>query len=112
MIPALDPGDLNWDGAPASEYRGRVRDGDRGEVMGGYPLMSMVARDVRSGQALPLYTRLLSSQRRVIAARTTRYSTPCRRRSAICTLARCRSLIAAMTGGDCGPPSCRPGARC
>jgi len=103
----VDPGDLNRDGAPASEYRGRVRDGDRGEgtsrncrrdsfanrrirhmsglasanqaltcliasatplcrraprvfrgareVVGGYPLMSVVARDVRTGRTLPLF---------------------------------------------------------
>ncbi|HHJ20085.1 MAG TPA: hypothetical protein ENJ84_09740 [Gammaproteobacteria bacterium] len=30
MILAIDPGDLNRDGAPRSELRGRVRDGNRG----------------------------------------------------------------------------------
>ncbi|WP_421620638.1 transposase [Alkalilimnicola ehrlichii] len=63
MILAIDPGDLNRDGAACSEYRGRVRDGDTGEIVGGYPLMSVVARDLDSGQTLPLLTRLLSSAR-------------------------------------------------
>ena len=63
MILAIDPGDLNRDGAPRSELRGRVRDGDRGEIVGGYPLISVVARDVRRGHTLPLLTRLLSVER-------------------------------------------------
>ena len=63
MILAIDPGDLNRDGAPKSEHRGWVRDGDRGEQVGGYPLMSVVARDVERGVSLPLITRLLSSNR-------------------------------------------------
>lgn len=63
MILAIDPGDLNRDGAPKSEYRGWVRDGDRGEQVGGYPLMSVVARDVERGVSLPLITRLLSANR-------------------------------------------------
>jgi len=63
MVLAIDPGDLNRNGAPKSEYRGRVRDGDRGEIVGGYPLLSVVARDVKRGQSLPLLTRLLSSER-------------------------------------------------
>lgn len=63
MILAIDPGDLNRDGAAKSECRGRVRDGDRGEIVGGYPLMSVVARDIKSGQTLPLITRLLSAER-------------------------------------------------
>ncbi|NDY94375.1 transposase [Wenzhouxiangella limi] len=63
MILAIDPGDLNRDGSPKSEHRGWVRDGDRGEQVGGYPLMSVVARDVERGVSLPLITRLLSSNR-------------------------------------------------
>lgn len=63
MIVAIDPGDLNRDGAPKSEYRGRVRDGDRGEIVGGYPLLTVVARDPKRGETLPLLTRLLSSER-------------------------------------------------
>lgn len=63
MILAIDPGDLNRDGAPKSEWRGRVRDGDTGEIVGGYPLMTVVARDVRRGKTLPLLTRLNTPQR-------------------------------------------------
>jgi len=63
MIVAVDPGDLNRDGAEKSECRCRVRDGDTGEIVGGYPLMTVVARDVRTGSTLPLLTRLLSSAR-------------------------------------------------
>ncbi|MCC4289572.1 hypothetical protein, partial [Vreelandella aquamarina] len=60
MVLAIDPGDLNRDGAPTSEYRTRVRDGDTGEIVGGYPLISVVARDLRRGTTWPLLTRLLS----------------------------------------------------
>ena len=63
MILAIDPGDLNRDGAPKSEWRGRVRDGDKGDIVGGYPLLSVVARDVKRGKTLPLITRLLSPER-------------------------------------------------
>ncbi len=63
MILAIDPGDLNRDGAPRSELRGRVRDGDGGEIVGGYPLLSVVARDVRRRKTLPLMTRLVSPDR-------------------------------------------------
>ena len=64
MILAIDPGDLNRDGAPRSELRGRVRDGNRGDIVGGYPLLlSVVARDVKQGKTLPLITRLQSPAR-------------------------------------------------
>ena len=63
MVIGVDPGDLNRDGARCSEYRGRIRDGDRGEIVGGYPLMSVVARQPDTGRTVPLLTRLLSSQR-------------------------------------------------
>lgn len=62
MVLAIDPGDLNRDGAPKSEYRARVRDGSTGEIVGGYPLMSVVARDVKSGKSLPVLTRLTSGE--------------------------------------------------
>ena len=62
MILAIDPGDLNRDGAPKSEKRCRVRDGDVGEIVGGYPLISVVARDVRAGTTLPVLTRLQSTE--------------------------------------------------
>jgi hypothetical protein len=60
MVLAIDPGDLNRDGAPASEGRSRVRDGSTGEVVGGFPLLSIVARDTKRGRTLPLLTRLYS----------------------------------------------------
>lgn len=63
MVVAIDPGDLNRDGAPSSEHRSRVRDGDRGEIVGGYPLLSVVARDPRGRQTLPLLTRVQTPQR-------------------------------------------------
>ncbi len=63
MIVAVDAGDLNRDGAERSEHRCRVRDGDTGEIVGGYPLMTVVARDVVTGRTLLLLTRLLSSVR-------------------------------------------------
>ena len=63
MILAIDPGDLNHDGAPKSEHRGRVRDGDAGDIVGGYPMISVVARDVRQRITLPVLTRLLSAKR-------------------------------------------------
>ena len=63
MILAIDPGDLNRDGARKSELRGRVRDGDKGDIVGGYPLLSVVARDVKRGKTLPLITRLISPNR-------------------------------------------------
>ena len=63
MVIGVDPGDLNRDGAPSSEYRGWVRDGDRGEIVGGYPLMSVVARDAHGRRTLPLLTRVQASQR-------------------------------------------------
>jgi hypothetical protein len=63
MVLAIDPGDLNRDGACRSEALGRVRDGSTGEIVNGYPLMSVVARDIRRGITFPLLTRLLSSAR-------------------------------------------------
>jgi hypothetical protein len=62
MVLAIDPGDLNRNGAQKSEYRARVRDGSTGEIVGGYPLMSVVARDVKSGLNLPVLTRLHSGE--------------------------------------------------
>ncbi len=61
MILAIDPGDLNRDGAEKSERLCRVRDGSRGEIVNGYPLLSVVARDIRQGHTFPLLTRLLST---------------------------------------------------
>ena len=62
MVLAIDPGDLNRDGAPASEGRSRVRDGSTGDVVGGYPLLSIVARDTKRGRTRPVWTQLYSTQ--------------------------------------------------
>lgn len=60
---AIDPGDVNRDGAPKSECRTKVRDGGKDEIVGGYPLISVVARDVKRGTKWLLLTRLLSPAR-------------------------------------------------
>jgi len=62
MILAIDPGDLNRDGGPKSEHWGRVRDGSKGEIVGGYPLLNVVARDLKKGTTLPLFCQLYSCQ--------------------------------------------------
>ena len=63
MVLGIDPGDLNRDGATKSEGLCRVRDGDKGDIVNGYPLISVVARCLNSGRTLPVLTRLLSSNR-------------------------------------------------
>ncbi len=63
MVVAIDPGDLNREGSSASEGLCRVRDGDQGDIVKGYPLLSVVARCLVSGHTFPLLTRLLSSVR-------------------------------------------------
>lgn len=60
MILAIDPGDLNRDGAQKSELRSRVHDGSSGEIVGGYPMLQVVARDTKKGATLPLFCRLYS----------------------------------------------------
>ncbi len=62
-VVAIDPGDLNRSGSRASEGLCRVRDGDRGDIVNGYPLLSVVARCLDTGGTYPLLTRLLSSNR-------------------------------------------------
>jgi len=60
MVLAIDPGDLNRDGAVKSECISRVHDGSRGEIVGGYPLIQVMGRDVRKRKTLPLLCRLYS----------------------------------------------------
>lgn len=60
MVLAIDPGDLNRDGAPKSGHRCRVHDGSTGDIVGGYPLLQVVARDVKKGTTLPMICRLYS----------------------------------------------------
>ena len=51
---AVDGGDLNLDGSETSEHRCRVRDGNTDEIVGSYPLLTVVARDVVTRRTLPL----------------------------------------------------------
>jgi len=60
MVLAIDPGDLNRDGSAKSECISRVHDGSCGEIVGGYPLIEVVGRDVRKRVTLPLLCRLYS----------------------------------------------------
>ena len=63
MIVAIDPGDLNRQGSTQSEGLCAVRDGSQGDIVNGYPLISVVARCLKTQVTLPLLTRLLSSKR-------------------------------------------------
>jgi len=63
MVVAIDPGDLNRSGSRHSEGLCQVRDGDKGDIVNGYPLISVVARCAKTRTTLPLLTRLLSSKR-------------------------------------------------
>lgn len=63
MVIGIDPGDLNRSGSQRSEGLCRVRDGDTGEIVNGYPLITVVGRCLKRGVTLPLLTRLLSSNR-------------------------------------------------
>ena len=97
MIVAIDPGDLNRDGSPKSECIGQVRDGDKGDIINGYPLMHVVARDISTGESLPLLTRLLSSNRNAYRSEN------CDIKSAMDTVKRhlsCAPLWVIDRGGD------------
>jgi len=63
MVLAIDPGDLNRSGSRKSEGLCQVRDGNKGDIVNGYPLISVVARCAKTRTTLPLLTRLLSSKR-------------------------------------------------
>lgn len=79
MILAIDPGDLNRDGAPKSEHWGRVRDGSKGEIVGGYPLLNIVARDLKKGITLPLFCQLYSCQEKEFVSENDKILTAMRR---------------------------------
>jgi len=57
---AIDPGDLDRRHAGACESIGKIRDGSTGDIISGYPLLSIVARDSRKGKTVPLFLRLFS----------------------------------------------------
>ena len=99
MILAIDPGDLNRDGALKTEHLGKVRDGSTGEIVNGYPLMTVVARDLKHGHTLPVLTRLLSPRRHAFKSENTDIlNTMSRVQRAI----RTRPLWVIDRGGDRG----------
>ena len=61
MVIGIDPGDLNRNGSTKSENICKVRDGDKGTIVNGYPLITVVARCLKTQSTLPLLTRLLST---------------------------------------------------
>ena len=61
MVVGIDPGDLNRNGSTKSENICKIRDGDKGTIVNGYPLITVVARCLKTQLTLPLLTRLLSS---------------------------------------------------
>jgi len=62
MVLAIDPGDLDRRHAEACESIGKIRDGSSGDIISGYPLLSIVARDSRKGKTVPLFLRLFSHE--------------------------------------------------
>jgi len=62
MVLAIDPGDLDRRHAEACESIGKIRDGSTGDIISGYPLLSIVARDSRKGKTVPLFLRLFSHE--------------------------------------------------
>jgi hypothetical protein len=61
MILAIDPGDLDRRYAEKCEFLGKVRDGSSGDIISGYPLLSVVARDGQKGKTVPLLLRVFSA---------------------------------------------------
>ena len=60
MILEIDPGDLDRRYAESCEFLGKVRDGSSGDIISGYPLLSVVARDAQQGKTVPLLLRVFS----------------------------------------------------
>ncbi len=60
MVLAIDPGDLDRRYAEECEFLGKVRDGSSGDIISGYPLLSVVARDGQKGKTVPLLLRIFS----------------------------------------------------
>ena len=54
MVLAIDPGDLDRRHGVHCEAVQRLRDGSTGEIIAGYPLISVVARNGQSGKTVPL----------------------------------------------------------
>jgi len=62
MVLGIDPGDLNRNGSSKSEGIGKVRDGDKDIIVNGYPLITIVARCLKTCATLPVLTRLISTK--------------------------------------------------
>ena len=62
MVLAIDPGDLDRRYSASCESIGKVRDGSTGDIISGYPLISIVARDGRRGKTIPLLLKLFSHE--------------------------------------------------
>jgi hypothetical protein len=97
MVLAIDPGDLNRDGAPKSEQRCRVRDGSEGQIVGGYPLLQVVARDMEKGTTLPLLCRLYSYEEKEFRSENSMILSAMRR---IQTMIGSKRLWVIDRGGD------------
>ena len=69
MVLGIDPGDLNRNGSSKSEGIGKVRDGDKDVIVNGYPLITIVARCLKTCATLPVLTRLISTKT-IIKAKT------------------------------------------
>jgi len=61
MILAIDPGDLDRRYAESCEFLGKIRDGSSGDIISGYPLLSVVARNGQQGKTVPLLLRVFSA---------------------------------------------------
>ncbi|MDX8411476.1 MAG: hypothetical protein R8K46_06360, partial [Mariprofundaceae bacterium] len=61
MVLAIDPGDLDQWYTEQCVFLGKVRDGSSGDVIAGYPLLSVVARDGPKGETVPLLLRIFSA---------------------------------------------------
>jgi len=62
MVLAIDPGDLDRRHSEACESIGKIHDGSTGDIISGYPLISIVARNGRRGKTVPLLLRLFSHE--------------------------------------------------
>jgi len=60
MVLAIDPGDIDRRFSEKCEHLGKIRDGSTGDIISGYPLISVVGRDCKKGTTIPLFLRVLS----------------------------------------------------
>jgi len=62
MVLAIDPGDLDRRFSKQCECIGKIRDGSTGDIISGYPLMSVVARGGKNRLTIPLFLRAYSHE--------------------------------------------------